>query len=625
MSQASSATTGSLAEKPLAHLFVYAHDKQLSGSLELTQQGAEGSATIVLSRGDVAKIRTSAPVAYLGAVLYELAIIDDAALNASLRTLAREKRPHGQILLDEKVITRAQLAEGLREQALRKLAHLFSFAPSTRFAFHAGVDALPSFGGGDVVLTDPFPAIWRGIREYPALDHVRDVLARLGGAPCRLARDARIERFHFQSDEIAAVECLRTRTISLAELGATAILPARTTELLIYCLLITKQLEMLARSPRTMPPAEAHAFATGPTMPQMGAVGPAPTVRPPVRASVREDPPGLVRTISSPAMTAVRAASPADIAEARVDPISFNLRVPSPIRGSSPPPTPRSPSGPPRKASSPSNPRIAAELAERAKAIRDRARDIQNEDHFQRLSLPRDATAGQIDQAFTALSRMWDGTTLPPALEGSRDDCAIVLSALMDAHDTLMDVRRRGEYVRKLRVGQALLPPTASEDLAASGAANEYDGAKACLAKGDLDRAERLAKRAYHARPDHGPTLALLAWIEASKPANQGNEATRQALAKLDKAVKLDHDCEETFVYRWQLHKRLENHPAAMRDLKRVTILNPNNVEAIRELRIYEMRVRNDSISMQAVRPSSPPSAKPPESSGGLFTRFLKK
>jgi hypothetical protein len=70
----------------------------------------------------------------------------------------------------------------------------------------------------------------------------------------------------------------------------------------------------------------------------------------------------------------------------------------------------------------------------------------------------------------------------------------------------------------------------------------------------------------------------------------------------LDRAVRLDDTMTEAFYWRGQLHKRIENHSAAMRDFRKVLELSPKHLEAIRELRVYEMRIRRNSISMKAVK-----------------------
>lgn len=573
------ATTGSLADKPLAHLFVYSLEKKLTGTLELAQGPGTETATIVLSGGEVARIRTSARVAYLGGVLYELGFIQDAELNASLLELAKQKRPHGQILLDRGSITKEKLAEGLREQALRKLAHLFSFGSKSTFGFHPNADLLGSYGGTEAVITNPSPAIWRGIREHPSEEHVRQAVERIGTAPCRLVRDARIERFQFHAEVLATTERLRGRAITLNDLHALSLMAPKATELLIYCLLITKEIEVV----------DVAAAVQRAPLPQLDAM----------RASVSKM---AAVTPTSPEFTPQRpgAAGP--------QPISFTLKAAAPVAQ--------------HTSSSPSNSSLTLDQAAREKAFHDRAKGIQKEDYFQRLSLGKDASPQAIEDAFRALSRVWNPSDLPPALEGARESCALVRSMLVEAHETLRDPRKLRDYLHKLSLGPQL--PDAASDLAASGERNDYDGAKACLARDDLDRAERMAKRAHKAEPNRAEALALLAWVAAKQPVNQGAEATRARIMMLDKALKLDPECEDALWFRAELHRRVENHAAAMKDLQKLTKINPDNVDAMRELRIYEMRVRRNSLSMQAVRSLSPVEGIKTISSG-LLDKLRKK
>lgn len=236
--------TGVFAEKPLAHLLVHILERSLSGALEVATTGAQ-QATVQFQRGLVTKIRTSAPICYLGSVLYELGYIDSGELDASLMQLAKTKLPHGQVLLERGSISREQLASALREQALRKLTHLFSFAPDTVFSFYAHEDRLVDYGGREAVAVDPLPAIWRGVRDLAAGDHVTSVLQRLGRGRVRLAGTTGVERLRLQADEQAIVDCLRAKPMGLDELGRLGVIPPSTLHLLVYCLLITKQISVV--------------------------------------------------------------------------------------------------------------------------------------------------------------------------------------------------------------------------------------------------------------------------------------------------------------------------------------------------------------------------------------------
>jgi tetratricopeptide (TPR) repeat protein len=265
------------------------------------------------------------------------------------------------------------------------------------------------------------------------------------------------------------------------------------------------------------------------------------------------------------------------------------------------PPAPRPQTPHPSTASLDS--KVIKELASRRQSIFARARAILREDHYQRLSLARDASMAQVDQAFTALRTLWDPTLLPPALEEAKADCAFIMTCLQEAYATLRNPAARAEYAQRLTLDALRAPPDPIEDdLAAAGSADPLEAAQICFTRGDAERAERLARRAARAAPDQGPPLALLAWIEATRPQNQGVEETRKRIAVLDKALRIDETMTEAFYWRAQLHKRIENHSAAMRDFRKVIDLQPNHIEAVRELRLYEMRIRRNSISMKAVK-----------------------
>jgi thioredoxin-like negative regulator of GroEL len=442
---------------------VYAGDKLLSGTFEMSTQGGE-SAALTVREGKVGKVRTSKPVAYLGMVLYERGILDDQELNASLALVASQRALHGSILLDRGTVTRPQLIAALREQTLRKLAYMFGFAPDTTFTFHPDTDLLSSYGGNDVEPIDPLPSIWRGIREYPPEDHVRAFLDRVGERPCGFLKGAQPLRLELEEDARAAVDELHLHPMTVAELAATRSLGRRRAELLLYCLLITKQVE--------------------------------------------------------PVQAAVRAESLPPVQSMRVPPATSGTQMRAAARAHTEPPRART-SRPPRN----------------------------------RASTP--APSGK------------------PAPSG----------------------RALG-----------------TNDLSAADPKNALTKARAFLEREDVASAEHLCSRVCRAEPDNVEALALLAWIQAMNPNNQSPEAVRKSIVMLTRAIDRDEDCENALFWRAQLYKRLENHPAAIRDFKRVVALNGENLDAIRELRIYEMRVRRNSITMPAVgagaRRSSSPSVK---------------
>jgi curved DNA-binding protein CbpA len=235
-------------------------------------------------------------------------------------------------------------------------------------------------------------------------------------------------------------------------------------------------------------------------------------------------------------------------------------------------------------------------------AILERRRRIGDEDFFQRLGVGRDASAAQVDLAFARLAAAYDPVKLPPELLPVRKDCAEIVLALAEAHQTLSDLGRRSAYVKDLARARQRL--TTQRDLAAVGCKDPHDGAKAFLARGDTLRALRLARAACQADPGGAGPFALVAWIEAIDPSNQSIEATQARIAMLDRAVTIDPLCTDALYFRSQLHARLENHRAAIRDLRVLLDIDPSHTDALRAFRLYQLRIRRGSLKLRAVDPS---------------------
>jgi tetratricopeptide (TPR) repeat protein len=557
-------STGTLAKTPLAHLFVYALDKKLTGTFELASKAGD-TATVTVVTGKVAKIRTSKPVAYLGPLLYEMGVIDDEQLNASLVDVAKTRALHGRILLDRGWITQEMLNAALREQTLRKLAHLFTFSPETMFSFHPEADLLQTYGGDDPIPIDPFPAIWRGIRENPSEEHVRHVVRRIGGCRCRLSENAELARFDLQGDEQTAADALRLSPMTIADLAASNGFGQRRAELLLYCMLITKQVELVN-------PASASQVAQN------------------------------------------EAPSSLKMKTARDRPISFVLQAATPL--TVPPDSSGKRSSSPPKSLSSRPPKD--DLAPRRETIRSRARAIHGEGHYERLGLTEGAPLDHVERAFAALRLAWDPGALPVQLEDVRDDCWIVLSAMAEAHAALTNPGlTSSEEVTKVRE-----PDPFAAEIAAVGASSAFDAARVYLARNDGEKAERLARRALKIDPKSGPALALVAWIEAMKPEYQTADATRIRIAMIDRAIEADENFDDAYYWRGQLYKRMGDHSSALRDYKRAIVLNEKNLDAVREARVAEMRTRKGGGPRTLTPPSGTRAPQRSPTPTGLFAKL---
>jgi len=550
--------TGTLAATPLAHALVYARNRRLTGRLELTHE--DRAATITLWCGSITSVETTpvglCPGAYLGAVLYELGFIDTETLDLSLLELAKTKRLHGEILLEQKKITAAQRDEALVEQIHRKVHHLFSFPPAATYAFFdAKAKVEPS------VAVDCVGPVWRGIRDYPPEAFVRETLRRVGDHALRATTGGSARLPPIESELLVD---LARRPMTVAEMCLATELPRARVELLVYLLVIAKCVEAVS-GVRTHPSTGALPV----TMPS-GPV-PAPAVRPPSSGRIAiTNPPSSsgrmpaaapTRPISRPAMPAASGSQPRIVAQ----------RVSA------------APAGTLAALKTP------AELG--VDGIVSRADTVTDETLFEVLGVAEGASVDAVRAAFMRLAKTWHPDKLVVDFHPVRAEVAKIFTHMALAQKTLTDPEARRAYIEKLKAKNAARPR-----------AEVLRDVHQALEKRQFDAAMRYCDELRGTDTDDAEALALHAW--ASIRAGEATEdELRLALIKLDKAVNVDRTCDEAVYCRGLVHKRLGNTPSAFRDFARAVQLNPKHVGAEREVRLYAMRVKKGSGEHKLVSP----------------------
>src|SRR5436309_784136 len=94
--------------------------------------------------------------------------------------------------------------------------------------------------------TFTFRAVWTAIREQPPFEHVKAALERMTRGRLRIAKTAQLERFGFTNEERRWIDLLRVRPMRLDDLFAAAEqINERITRLIVYCLAITKQIDLV--------------------------------------------------------------------------------------------------------------------------------------------------------------------------------------------------------------------------------------------------------------------------------------------------------------------------------------------------------------------------------------------
>jgi DnaJ domain len=673
---------GSFAKTPFPHLLVYALERALSGTFEL-HVGAESVATILVIQGVPAKVRTTEGVHFLGDVMMELGLVSPEAVKASQDRMAESPRLQGQILMELGAVDEARLDVGVRAQLERKLEYLFTLPVETVFSYFDGVDNLQRFGGPPTPI-DPLPALWRGVRQVPAWEHVDATLRRVGSAAVRIAPNAQLDRFQFTRVEVGALDLLRQRPLRVVDLANAKVIGPSVAQLLVYLLVITKQVDLMETAstrpanqvgspppPGTaaMPqpgvpvapgssPASGQAFArvqlqAKPIQRNPLIVEEAPVARSPSdgriasplpqsiplpegMSGVQQLPnPAIPMAPPAPVITGMEpVASPGGLAGLGLDigaMISTTIQssMPPPLltpdqgfappgSGSAPPPPESEKAVPPPPASS--SPMMAAaplthEQSGLKQKILERAAQISAQDYFQMLGLERDASPEMVQKAFFGLAKVWHPDRLPPALVDVKDACSRVFTHLTEAQATLLDPERKAQYMTLLKDGGAT-PDDQAKIQAILEAAMEFQKAEILLKRNDTTQAYDLAKKAHALDPEQADYLAMVTWLDAQQPQWIGREKTLEKIAILDRCIKMNANSERAYFWRGMLYKRIDENNKALKDFKKAGDLNPRNLDAMREVRLHNIRGPSGRAS------GKPP---PPDTLGGLFGKLFKK
>ncbi|MBS2018023.1 MAG: DnaJ domain-containing protein [Deltaproteobacteria bacterium] len=528
--------TGTLAQRPLVHLLVHVRNKHLTGELEVRAPENTSSGTITFWRGRIASVRNVPPVEYFGTIAYELGRIDDATQNETLLEVATKKKLHGEVLVERGSITPEQRDAILFEQTCRKVQHLYMLPPESTFAFY---ESAPS-PTPPTTSIDPIAPVWRGLRERPPRESVREVLATTVNAALRMANEAPVSQAGFFADELELANRLTAKPCTVAELHVGTSLSSDRVDLLVYLLLITKCAELVPAS-ASQPPPPMFAQATG-----RRSLTPPPAV-----ASKRITPPP--RTSSSQYSFRV--------------PTSSTMPPPGVMAGMPKIPVSRAP--------------VLGPLELGAGGVMQRAQAIESEDFFAALGLVDGASEETVRAAYIAHVRVWHPDKLPLELSHVRKEVEKIFNHLTRAHEMLTDRDARRVWVAARAAKQRSKRPR-----------NEVvDDIEKALARRDFSAAEGESRSLAEADPEDGDAQALLAWSIA-QAGEAGDHALKTALSLLDSAVNRDHQCKRAYLYRATLQKRLGNVQFALRDYQRVIQLDPGNVDAQREARILEMRMR---------------------------------
>jgi curved DNA-binding protein CbpA len=256
-----------------------------------------------------------------------------------------------------------------------------------------------------------------------------------------------------------------------------------------------------------------------------------------------------------------------------------------------------------------------ADTSAKAKEVRESAQKLLALDHFAALGVGRGAGPDEVKKAFIEAVKAWHPDRVPLGLEELRPLFAKVFARLELARATVSDPQRRAKYI------EDLAKPTGGAatagDMASAEATLEFRKAEAMLKKHDAVQAEAHLRRAVQLAPTIVEYQVLLVWLQAKPDSTIGR--LRELVTDLDRLLDRDPQSERAYFYRAQLRKRLDLTKEAMADFARAAELNPSNVDAVREVRLYKMRQEKGATPAAAAREGGG------EGVGGFFRKLFKR
>jgi tetratricopeptide (TPR) repeat protein len=240
------------------------------------------------------------------------------------------------------------------------------------------------------------------------------------------------------------------------------------------------------------------------------------------------------------------------------------------------------------------------------KAIREKAERILALDPAAALGVTRTATNEEVTRAFTMAAKTWHPDRVPAGLEDLAPLFSQVFARLDEARRALADAKTG----RPAPAGSPQAKAAVAAAAASSEASTEHKKAEVLFKKNDLAGAEKHLRRALELAPSNVDYQAMLFWVEASKPTCT-KPRLAELVAELTKLVTRSDQCANAWFYRGMLKKRLDRGEEAASDFARAAKLDPQNVDAVREVRLHEMRKQKRS--------------DPPPSSPGFFGKLFKR
>jgi tetratricopeptide (TPR) repeat protein len=232
----------------------------------------------------------------------------------------------------------------------------------------------------------------------------------------------------------------------------------------------------------------------------------------------------------------------------------------------------------PPAAARPASPGFAAELRE----LQARLERVRKENHFQVLGLPDTADASSVKAAYFKLAKQFHPDTVPPDSPPELGKTkAEIFAAIGEANRMLADDASRARYKQTLAEGG----PAEVDVQAVLQAEETFNKGTSLVRARRFPDAVKTFDDAIAANPREGEFYAWRGYARFFTLPDK-KVAMVEAMRDLNQSLKLNERCAPAHYFMGQLHKLTGDAAAALKHFKRCVNIDPQHVDAQREIRI---------------------------------------
>jgi curved DNA-binding protein CbpA len=242
---------------------------------------------------------------------------------------------------------------------------------------------------------------------------------------------------------------------------------------------------------------------------------------------------------------------------------------------------------------------------------------MDRQNYFEMLGVKESAETNEISKKYMTLAKKWHPDRIPPELSELRPWVEEIFHLFTVASDTLGNTKKRVEYQRSVMQGGGTPESERKLNVMVEAAIN-FQKVDVLVKRRRYDDAIAICDQAMSVVRKEADYPAMKAWILLLRDGIEPEGVADEIRNLLRKTFAINTDHVHGHFVRAHFLKRQGDHDKALKHFKKVAKLDPKNLEALREVRIGNMRRSRG-------RSSAPPPSRGDSKRPSIFGKFFKK